>query len=89
MAQVGVMGLLVRQCRPSDGARAGYLAACGGIVPARVGRVAWSMRLRATRLLRDAAMALIAATVMWLARRRLAASKMNLPRQPINAASGG
>jgi PPP family 3-phenylpropionic acid transporter len=85
LTQVGIMGLLVRHVPGHLMARGqGYLAACGGIVASTAsvvsGVVYAGYGQRVYYLM--AAMALIAAIVMWLARHRLA-------RQPHNAASGG
>jgi MFS transporter, PPP family, 3-phenylpropionic acid transporter len=85
LTQVGVMGLLVRHVPGHLMARGqGYLAACGGIATGTASVVSGAIYAgygqRVYYVM--AAMALIAATVMWLARERLA-------RQPHNAASGG
>jgi PPP family 3-phenylpropionic acid transporter len=85
LTQVGIMGLLVRQVPGHMMARGqGYLAACGGIVSSAAsvasGVVYAGYGQRVYYVM--AAMALIAAIVMWLARHRLS-------RQPHNAASGG
>jgi MFS transporter, PPP family, 3-phenylpropionic acid transporter len=85
LTQVGTMGLLVRHVPGHMMARGqGYLAACGGIVSATTsvvsGVVYANYGQRVYYVM--AAMALIAATVMWLARHRLA-------NQPQSAASGG
>jgi MFS transporter, PPP family, 3-phenylpropionic acid transporter len=85
LTQVGVMGLLVRHVPGHLMARGqGYLAACGGIVSGTAsvvsGLVYASYGQRVYYVM--AAMALIAAIVMWLARRRLAG-------QPQSVASGG
>jgi len=85
LTQVGTMGLLVR-CVPGHmmARGQGYLAACGGIVSATTsvvsGVVYANYGQRVYYVM--AAMALVAATVMWLARHRLA-------NQPQSAASGG
>jgi MFS transporter, PPP family, 3-phenylpropionic acid transporter len=86
LTQVGVMGLLVRHVPGHVMARGqGYLAACGGIVSGTAsvvsGLVYASYGQRVYYVM--AAMALIAAIVMWLARHRLTA------RQPHSVASGG
>jgi PPP family 3-phenylpropionic acid transporter len=85
ITQVGTMGLLVRHVPIHLMARGqGYLAACGGIVSmvasilsgliyARCGAGVYYMM---------AAMALVAASVMWFARHKLF-------HQPQRAASGG
>jgi len=85
LTQIGIMGLLVRHVPGHLMARGqGYLAACGGIVSSTasvasgVVYAAYGQRVYYVM----AAMALIAATVMWLARHRLA-------DQPHSAASGG
>jgi PPP family 3-phenylpropionic acid transporter len=85
LTQVGIMGLLVRQVPGHLMARGqGYLAACGGIATSTAsvvsGVIYASYGQRVYYAM--AAMALIAATVMWLARHRLA-------HQPQSAASGG
>ena len=77
LTQVGTMGLLVRHVPGHMMARGqGYLAACGGIVSSTAsivsGVVYASYGQRVYYVM--AAMALIAATVMWLARHRLARS---------------
>src|SRR5438445_4516632 len=79
LTQVGIMGLLVRHVPGHLMARGqGYLAACGGIVSSTAsvvsGVVYASYGQRVYYVM--AAMALIAATVMWLARHRLTASKI-------------
>jgi PPP family 3-phenylpropionic acid transporter len=79
------MGLLVRHVPGHLMARGqGYLAACGGIISSTAsvmsGVIYANYGQRVYYVM--AAMALIAATVMWLARGRLAG-------QPQNAASGG
>jgi PPP family 3-phenylpropionic acid transporter len=85
LTQVGTMGLLLR-CVPGHmmARGQGYLAACGGIVSATTsvvsGVVYANYGQRVYYVM--AAMALVAATVMWLARHRLA-------NQPQSAASGG
>lgn len=76
LTQVGVMGLLVRHVPGHVMARGqGYLAACGGIVSATAsvvsGLVYAGYGQRVYYVM--AAMALIAAIVMWLARHRLMA----------------
>ena len=85
LTQVGVMGLLVRHVPGHLMARGqGYLAACGGIVSGTVsvvsGLVYAGYGQRVYYVM--AAMALLAAIVMWLARHRLT-------RQPQSVASGG
>ena len=85
LTQVGVMGLLVRHVPGHLMARGqGYLAACGGIVSGTAsvvsGLVYAGYGQRVYYVM--AAMALIAAIVMWLARHKLS-------HQPHNAASGG
>ena len=85
LTQVGIMGLLVRHVPGHLMARGqGYLAACGGIATSTAsvasGVIYASYGQRVYYAM--AAMALIAATVMWLARHRLA-------HQPHSAASGG
>lgn len=85
LTQVGTMGLLVRYVPVHVMARGqGYLAACGGIVTTVAsilsGLVYAGYGQRVYYMM--AAMALIAAVVMWLARGRLA-------HQPHKAASGG
>lgn len=85
LTQVGIMGLLVRHVPGHLMARGqGYLAACGGIATSTAsvlsGVIYAGYGQRVYYLM--AAMALIAATVMWLARHRLT-------HQPHNAASGG
>ena len=82
---VGTMGLLVRHVPVHMMARGqGYLAACGGIVTTAAsilsGVVYAGYGQRVYYIM--AAMALVAAVVMWLARHRLA-------HQPHKAASGG
>jgi len=76
LTQVGVMGLLVRHVPGHVMARGqGYLAACGGIVSGTasvvLGLVYASYGQRVYYVM--AAMALMAAIVMWLARHRLVA----------------
>ena len=85
LTQVGVMGLLVRHVPGHLMARGqGYLAACGGIatstasVASGVIYAGYGQRVYYVM----AAMALVAAIVMWLARHRLT-------HQPHNAASDG
>jgi PPP family 3-phenylpropionic acid transporter len=85
LTQVGTMGLLVRRVPGHMMARGqGYLAACGGIISATMSAVSgvvyanYGQRVYYVM----AAMALIAATVMWLARHRLS-------HQPQSIASGG
>ena len=85
ITQVGTMGLLVRHVPVHLMARGqGYLAACGGIVTTVAsvlsGLIYAGYGQRVYYLM--AAMALVAATVMWLARKRLA-------HQPHRPASGG
>jgi PPP family 3-phenylpropionic acid transporter len=79
LTQVGIMGLLVRHVPGQSMARGqGYLAACGGIVSGTASVVSgvvyagYGQRVYYVM----AAMALMAAAVMWLARRRLTASKI-------------
>lgn len=79
LTQVGIMGLLVRHVPGHLMARGqGYLAACGGIVSGTAsvasGVVYAGYGQRVYYVM--AAMALIAATVMWLARHRLTVSKI-------------
>jgi PPP family 3-phenylpropionic acid transporter len=76
LTQVGVMGLLVRHVPGHLMARGqGYLAACGGIVSGTAsvmsGLVYAGYGQRVYYVM--AAMALVAAIVMWLARHRLTA----------------
>jgi PPP family 3-phenylpropionic acid transporter len=85
LTQIGTMGLLVRRVPGHMMARGqGYLAACGGIISATMSAVSgvvyanYGQRVYYVM----AAMALIAATVMWLARHRLS-------HQPQSIASGG
>src|SRR5258708_4098642 len=84
LTQVGTMGLLVRRVPSHMMARGqGYLAACGGIISGTTsvvsGVVYANYGQRVYYVM--AAMALIAATVMWLARHRLTAfSSEGLPR---------
>jgi PPP family 3-phenylpropionic acid transporter len=85
LTQIGTMGLLVRHVPGHMMARGqGYLAACGGIISATMSAVSgvvyanYGQRVYYVM----AAMALIAATVMWLARHRLS-------HQPQSIASGG
>jgi len=85
LTQVGTMGLLVRRVPGHMMARGqGYLAACGGIISATMSAVSgvvyanYGQRVYYVM----AATALIAATVMWLARHRLS-------HQPQSIASGG
>ena len=85
LTQVGTMGLLLRHVPVDAMARGqGYLAACGGIVTTVAsilsGLIYAGYGQRVYYVM--AAMALIAAVVMWLARHRLA-------HQPHKAASGG
>jgi PPP family 3-phenylpropionic acid transporter len=85
LTQVGVMGLLVRHVPGHLMPRGqGYLAACGGIVTATASMVSgWVYAGYGQRVYYVmAAMALVAAIVMWLARHRLA-------HQPQSVASGG
>jgi PPP family 3-phenylpropionic acid transporter len=85
LTQVGIMGLLVRQVPGHLMARGqGYLAACGGIVSSTASVVSGVVYANYGQHVYYvmAAMALVAAIVMWLARHRLT-------RQPHNAASGG
>jgi len=79
LTQVGIMGLLVRHVPGHLMARGqGYLAACGGIATSTASVVSgviyagYGQRVYYVM----AAMALMAATVMWLARHRLSASKI-------------
>ncbi len=79
LTQVGIMGLLVRHVPGHLMARGqGYLAACGGIATSTAsvasGVIYAGYGQRVYYLM--AAMALIAATVMWLARHRLTATKI-------------
>ena len=89
LTQVGTMGLLVRHVPGHVMARGqGYLAACGGIVTEhRVDRCpARSMPATAQGVYYlMAAMALVGAIVMWLARHRLTPCRIS----PTSAASGG
>jgi MFS transporter, PPP family, 3-phenylpropionic acid transporter len=84
LTQVGTMGLLVRHVPGHVMARGqGYLAACGGIISSTAsvvsGVVYANYGQRVYYVM--AAMALIAAIVMWLARHRLKAfSSESLPR---------
>jgi len=85
LTQVGTMGLLVRHVPVHMMARGqGYLAACGGIVTTVAsilsGIVYAGYGARVYYVM--AAMALVAAIVMWLGRKQLA-------HQPHKAASGG
>ena len=85
LTQVGVMGLLVRHVPGHIMARGqGYLAACGGMVSGTAsiasGLVYAGYGQRVYYVM--AAMALLAAIVMWSARHRL-------HRQPQSVASGG
>jgi PPP family 3-phenylpropionic acid transporter len=85
LTQVGIMGLLVRHVPGHLMARGqGYLAACGGIATSTAsvlsGVIYAGYGQRVYYVM--AAMALVAAIVMWLARHRLT-------HQPHNAASGG
>jgi MFS transporter, PPP family, 3-phenylpropionic acid transporter len=85
LTQVGTMGLLVRRVPVHMMARGqGYLAACGGIVTSVAsvlsGMIYAGYGQRVYYMM--AAMALLAAGVMWLARGRLA-------HQPHKAGSGG
>jgi PPP family 3-phenylpropionic acid transporter len=85
LTQVGTMGLLVRHVPGHMVARGqGYLAACGGIISSTASVVSGLVYANSGQRVYYvmAAMALIAATVMWLARHRLAP-------QPQSAASGG
>ena len=85
ITQVGTMGLLVRHVPIHVMARGqGYLAACGGIVSMVASIVSGIVYARygAGVYYVMAAMALVAAAVMWLARGRLT-------HQPHKAASGG
>jgi PPP family 3-phenylpropionic acid transporter len=79
LTQVGIMGLLVRHVPGHLMARGqGYLAACGGIATSTAsvasGVIYAGYGQRVYYLM--AAMALMAATVMWLARHRLTATKI-------------
>ena len=85
LTQVGTMGLLVRQVPGHVTARGqGYLAACSGIVMSGASMLSGVIYARhgqgAYYLM--AAMALLGAIILWLARHRLA-------DQPHSAASGG
>ena len=87
LTQVGTMGLLVRHVPIHVMARGqGYLAACGGIVTMRgvdpVGHGLCAATGSGVYYVM-AAMALVAAIVMWLAR------AIDLAHQPHSAASGG
>jgi PPP family 3-phenylpropionic acid transporter len=85
LTQVGTMGLLVRHVPIHAMARGqGYLAACGGIVTSTasiLSGIVYAGYGQGVYYLM-AAMALIAAILMWVSRKRLA-------RQPHSAASGG
>jgi PPP family 3-phenylpropionic acid transporter len=85
LTQVGTMGLLVRRVPGHVMARGqGYLAACAGIVTSSASILSGAVYARHGQSVYYlmAAMALLGAIVMWLARRRLA-------DQPQSAASGG
>ena len=85
LTQLGIMGLLVRHVPGQAMVRGqGYLAACGGIVASSASIVSGAVYARYGQGVYDvmAAMALLGAMVMWLARHRLG-------DQPHNAASGG
>ena len=85
ITQVGTMGLLVRHVPIPVMARGqGYLAACGGIASMVASILSGLIYARygADVNYLMAALALVAATVMWLARKRLA-------HHPQSAASGG
>jgi PPP family 3-phenylpropionic acid transporter len=84
LTQLGTMGLLLRHVRPHVMARAqGYLTACTGIVTSLASVLSGAIYARHGQgvYYLMAAMALVSATVMWLARQRL--------HQPQSAASGG
>jgi PPP family 3-phenylpropionic acid transporter len=85
LTQVGTMGLLVRHVPIHAMARGqGYLAACGGIVTSTasiLSGIVYAGYGQGVYYLM-AAMALIAAILMWFSRKRLA-------HQPHSAASGG
>ena len=85
LTQVGTMGLLVRQVPAHVMARAqGYYAACAGIVTSSASILSGVVYARHGQGVYYvmAAMALLGAMVMWLARHRLA-------DHPHSAASGG
>jgi MFS transporter, PPP family, 3-phenylpropionic acid transporter len=85
LTQVGIMGLLVRHVPGHVMVRGqGYLAACGGIVAGSASILSGAVYARYGQGVYDvmAAMALVGATVMWLARHRLA-------DHPQSVASGG
>jgi PPP family 3-phenylpropionic acid transporter len=85
LTQVGTMGLLVRHVPIHAMARGqGYLAACGGIVTSTASILSGIVYARYGQgvYYLMAAMALIAAILMWLSRHRL-------KHQPHSAASGG
>jgi PPP family 3-phenylpropionic acid transporter len=85
LTQVGTMGLLVQHVPPHVMARAqGYLTACTGIVTSLASVVSGAIYARHGQgvYYLMAAMALVSAFVMWLARQRL-------QHQPHSDASGG
>jgi PPP family 3-phenylpropionic acid transporter len=85
LTQLGIMGLLVRHVPGHAMVRGqGYLAACGGVVASSASIVSGAVYARYGQGVYDvmAAMALLGAMVMWLARHRLG-------DHPHNAASGG
>jgi PPP family 3-phenylpropionic acid transporter len=85
LTQVGTMGLLVRHVPAQVMARGqGYLAACSGIVASSTSIISGAIYAQYGQGVYYvmAAMAALAATIMWLARHRLA-------DHPHNAASGG
>jgi PPP family 3-phenylpropionic acid transporter len=85
LTQVGIMGLMVRHVPMPVVTRAqGYLAACGGIVASTASIVSGAIYARYGQgaYYAMAAMALLGAAVMWLARK-------NLESHPQSAASGG
>jgi PPP family 3-phenylpropionic acid transporter len=85
LTQVGTMGLMVRQVPVNVMARAqGYLAACGGIVASSASILSGAVYSRHGQGVYYvmAAMALVGAAIIWLARHRLA-------DHPQSAASGG
>jgi PPP family 3-phenylpropionic acid transporter len=85
LTQIGTMGLLLRHVPHHVMARAqGYLTACTGIVTSLASVLSGAIYARHGQgvYYLMAAMALVSAIVMWLARRRL-------QHQPQSAASGG
>jgi MFS transporter, PPP family, 3-phenylpropionic acid transporter len=85
LTQIGTMGLLVQHVPPHVMARAqGYLTACTGIVTSLASVLSGAIYARHGQgvYYLMAAMALVGAAVMWLARQRL-------QHQPQNDASGG